>query len=123
MNGLEGANCADLPGFVIDKYFDCNVGREPLRAMVGQAICSNCVVIEACRQEALTMPNPPTRGIIAGVSAQSVRDARRWQAYEAGIVDAVPPVPRPEWLPRSEAADTVEQGRLEDDLDEPPIER
>lgn len=123
MRGLEGANCADLPGFVIDKYFDCHPTREPLRAMVARAICANCVVIEECRTEVLQMANLPHRGIIAGVSTDSVRIARRWQAYETGIVDRIPPKPRPEWLPRSEAAETIEQARVENDPDEPPIER
>ena len=123
MNRLEGANCADLPGFVVDKYFDCHVGTEPFRARVAKMICARCVVMEACREEALSMPGLQRRGVIGGVDAAEIRRARRWLAYETGVTNEVPPVPRPDWLTRSEAAETVEQDRVEQDADEPAIER
>ena len=123
MNRLEGANCADLPGFVIDKYFNSSVQQEPLQAMVGFAICRRCVVREACRDQALNMPGLQAKGIIGGVSVAEIRRARKWRDYEEGFTDQVPAGVRPDWLPRSEAAETVEQARLESDSDEPPIER
>lgn len=104
MNRLEGANCADLPGFVIDKYFDCDVGRERFRAQVGMAICSNCVVMEACLSTALTMPQLPPRGVLGGVAVSEIRRARAWQSYETGQRPTPPPVIRPRWLPYSDAA-------------------
>jgi hypothetical protein len=120
---LEGANCADLPGFVIDKYFDSDINREPLRAMVARAICARCVVREECRDQALTMPGLQHRGIIGGVTAHEIRRARGWSANEAGVTDRVPPGFRPDWLKRTDATETVEQGRVESDADEPPMER
>ena len=123
MNRLEGANCADLPGFVIDKYFNCSVQREPLQAMVGLAICRNCVVLDACREQALNMPGLQAKGIIGGVAVADIRRARRWRAYELGVSDQVPNVQRPDWLQRTEATETAEQGRLESDQDEPRVER
>jgi hypothetical protein len=123
MRSLEGANCADLPGFVIDKYFDCNVHKEPLRARIGFAICHRCVVQEACRDEALNMPGLPARGIIGGVAVADIRRARTWRDFENGSTDRVPQGPRPEWLELSDAAQTVEQMRVEDDPDVPGDER
>jgi hypothetical protein len=123
VNRLEGANCADLPGFVIDKYFGSSVQKEPLRAMVGFAICQRCVVREACRDQALNMPGLPAKGVIGGVAVAEIRRARKWRDYETGITEPVPTVERPEWLPRSDATETVEQVRIEADGDEPPIER
>ncbi len=119
MKSLEGANCGDLPGFVIDKYFYCKANTEPLRAMVGRAICQRCVVLELCREDALNGALPQPHGIIAGVSAGEMKRARAWRRYEQGIVDKVPRSPRPEWLGRPEATEIVEQMRLEIDPDEP----
>lgn len=120
---LEGANCAGLPGFVVDKYFDCESNREPLKAMVAKAICSHCVVLEECRDQALTMDGVQQRGVIGGVTAHEIMRARRWRAYETGVTDQVPPTSRPAWLKRTEATETVEQERIESDADESPIER
>ncbi|MCW3078506.1 MAG: hypothetical protein JWO32_3115 [Bacteroidetes bacterium] len=122
MNQLEGANCADLPGFVIDKYFDCNASNEPLKRNVALAICGRCAVREACRDQAFN-GTIPDRGVIGGVTAGLLRTAREWRAYEIGARSAVPRSPRPDWLPRPEAAETVEQDLVERDLDEPPTER
>jgi hypothetical protein len=120
---LEGANCAGLPAFVIDKYFDCDAGREPLKAMVAMAICHRCLVIEECRTLALNQPDLQPRGVIGGVTAHEIRRARAWRQYEQGVTDQVPPVSRPEWLARAEASETAEQGRLEVDPDEPRTAR
>ena len=118
MRSLEGANCADLPGFVIDKYFGANVARQPFLARTAKAICSHCVVMEECRSEALTMPYLPKRGVIGGVNVSEIHDARAWQRYESGEIDRPPTRPRPEWLTRSDADEIVEQARLEQDPDE-----
>lgn len=118
MNRLEGANCADLPPFVIDKYFDCDAQKDRLLAMVAKAICEHCVVRDACREEALHAPQLPDRGVVGGVSATEVRRARAWRRYELGLTDAPPRVTRPDWLTRPEAAETIEQGRVEEDPDE-----
>ena len=123
MNRLEGANCAGLPGFVIDKYFDCDVGKEPFKARTALAICAHCAVIEACREQAMLMPRLPQRGVLGGETVRTLRRARSWRNYETGALDNVPEGPRPEWLPRADAAETVEQARLEANADEPPIER
>ncbi|MCW2783994.1 MAG: hypothetical protein JWP74_511 [Marmoricola sp.] len=118
-SSLEGANCADLPAFVVDKYFDCNTRLEPFRAKVAKAICENCVVLVDCVDQTLVMPRLPARGIIAGMSIPEIERARSWLSYEHGIRDRVPPFDRPEWLPLSEASNTVEQWRTEQDPDEP----
>jgi len=122
MKSLEGANCGDLPPFVVDKYFDCNVGWEPFRASVAKAICSNCTVIDDCLDEALTMPRLPPRGVIAGLAVTEIKRARSWQLYELGQSDQIPNSKRPEWLTLSDAAQTVEQYRVETDPDLPPPE-
>jgi hypothetical protein len=116
---LEGANCADLPPVAIDKYFDCDVAREPFRAKVAKMICARCVVRAECLDEALVMPNLQRRGVIAGLSVNQVHAARRWRIYEQGITDKVPEARRPDWLPMTEATHHVEQLRLELDPDEP----
>lgn len=118
MRSLEGANCADLPGFVIDKYFDSNVAHEPFRARVAKAICSRCVVLETCRDEALNMAGLPERGVIGGVAVVEIRRARAWRSYELGLRAQPPAGDRPSWLERPEAAETVEQGLIEADPDE-----
>lgn len=119
MSRLEGANCADLPGFVIDKYFGCNVGREPLLAKVAIAICENCVVMTECRDAALNQPKLQSSGVIGGVTAAEIHRARRWHNYELGFAPKPPPDgKRPTWLHIPDAAERVEQGRLEDDPDE-----
>lgn len=119
MNPLEGANCAGLPGFVIEKYFECNSQREPLRRMVALAICGNCVVLEACRTQALNAPSPPTRGVIAGMPATHMQVARSWRRYEQGQLERPPRRPRPDWLPMTDATEATERWRLEADPDEP----
>lgn len=119
MNPLEGANCADLPGFVVEKYFHCNSAHEPLKRMVALAICGNCAVLEACRSQALNAPAAPERGVIAGMPAGQMQAARAWRRYEQGQLDLPPRRPRPEWLPMTDATEAVERIRLEDDRDEP----
>lgn len=119
MNPLEGANCADLPGFVAEKYFQCNSAHEPLRRMVALAICGNCDVLEACRSQALNAPAAPERGVIAGMQASEMRAARSWRRYEQGQLDKPPRRPRPGWLPMTDATEAVERWRLEADSDEP----
>ena len=118
MNRLEGANCADLPGFVVDKYFDCHAANEPLLRDVALAICRRCVVIEECRDQAFNGPWRG-RGVIGGVTAGELRTGREWRAYELGYRDQVPRSPRPEWLQRPEAAETAEEAELAADDDEP----
>lgn len=119
MNRLEGANCADLPAFVIDKYFDCNAATEPLRRDVALAICGRCVVREACRDDALNHPSRRERGVIGGVTANELTRARAWLSYEQGAIEYPPRGQRPDWLVRTEATETAEQARLEVDADEP----
>jgi hypothetical protein len=123
VRSFEGANCGDLPPFVVDKYFDCNVHREPLKARVALAICGRCVVREPCLEEALTMPYLPSRGVIGGVTVSEVHAARSWRFYEQGITDHVPRPRRPEWLPMTDATHGVEQVRLDLDPNEPPDNR
>lgn len=118
MTGLEGANCLDLPGFVVEKYFHCDVGKQPLLAHAAKAICSNCVVMEECRQQALNMAGLQTGGVIGGVTVSEIRRARSWRSYELGLTEKVPESRRPEWLGRPEATEIVEQWRLECDPDE-----
>jgi hypothetical protein len=118
VNRLEGANCSGLPGFVIDKYFDCNASAEPLRRMVALAICANCQVVDACREQALNGPRVP-RGVIGGVTAVELNRAKQWRRYEQGLTEVVPSEPRPGWLPMTDATQIVEQGRVEGDPDEP----
>lgn len=118
MNRLEGANCADLPGFVIDKYFNCHTGTEPLKRMVALAICANCPVVEPCREQALNGPRVP-HGVIGGVTASELDRAKRWRRYEQGLTDRIPQMPRPGWLRMTDATQIVEQARIEGDPDEP----
>jgi hypothetical protein len=110
---MEGANCADLPPFVIDKYFGCKVNVEPFRARVARAICSHCAVIELCRDEALNQIHLPERGVLAGVNVVEIRRARAWRSYELGLQEAPPLYERPSWLPMTDATNTVEQSRFE----------
>lgn len=118
MNPLEGANCADLPPFVVEKYFHCNSAHEPLKRMVALAICGNCVVLEACRNQALNAPAAPERGVIAGMPAAQMKYARAWRRYEQGQTDQPPRWARPGWLPMTDATEAVERVRIEDDPDE-----
>lgn len=122
MNRLEGANCADLPAFVIDKYFDCDGGKEPFHRQVALQICARCIVREACREQALNGPKRE-RGVIGGLTATQLDNAKQWRRYEIGARAKVPEGARPDWLERPEAAETFEQGLIESDPDEPPIER
>jgi hypothetical protein len=115
---LEGANCADLLPFVVDKYFGCDSNHEALRAKVAKAICSHCKVIDACREQAMTAPKLPERGVVAGLSVGEIHRGRAWQLYEAGVRDTVPRASRPDWLPMSDATQVVEQMRVEEDPDE-----
>ncbi len=118
VNSLEGANCADLPGFVIDKYFNCNIRTQQFLARTALAICNNCVVREPCRDQALNMSGLQKRGVIGGVPVAEIYQARAWRFYELGLTDVPPTSDRPEWLSRPDATEIVEQGRVEDDPDE-----
>lgn len=113
MRSLEGASCADLPAFVIDKYFNANVGTQPFLARTARAICGHCVVLQECREEALNMPHLQKGGVIGGVAAAEIRRARAWRSYELGRLAAPPLRDRPEWLTRPDAAETIEQGLTE----------
>lgn len=104
MHGLEGANCADLPGFVVDKYFNINSLHDTFAARVGMAICDSCVVQVECRTAALTMPHLPEHGVIGGVTVTEIRRARAWREYEIGRRATVPRRSRPGWLAYVEAA-------------------
>lgn len=115
MRAMEGANCADLPPFVIDKYFGCKVNVEPFRARVAKAICGRCVVLDLCRSEALNQAHLPSRGVLAGLNVAEIRHARAWRTYELGLRDAPPPSERPTWLPMTDATNTIEQQRFEDE--------
>lgn len=115
---LEGASCADLPGFVVDKYFDCDAGREPLKAMVAKAICRNCVVLDECRSEALSMPRLPDRGVLGGASVTEVEAARHWRLFEQGLRETAPVRLRPTWLAMPDATYDTERMRLGDDPEE-----
>lgn len=86
--------------------------------MVAIAICGNCAVLEACRDQAIHASFPPQRGIIAGTSARKVKQARAWRRYEQGITDTPPRGDRPAWLPMTDATNGVEQFRIEQDPEE-----
>lgn len=113
MRSLEGANCADLPAFVADKYFNSNAAWQPFLARTAKAICSRCMVLELCREEALNMPHLQKGGVIGGVGVAEIRRARAWRSFELGLRPTPPPSDRPDWLARPEAAETIEQGLLE----------
>ena len=113
---LEGASCAELDLSVVDKFFDNPTDK--LYTKAAKNICSRCVVRPDCLTGAMNGP-APTSGIVAGYSAGEITTARRWRAYELGIRDTPPNRDRPEWLSRPDATETVEQGRIEDDPDEP----
>jgi hypothetical protein len=107
---LEGANCADIRN--PDYFFESS--RDKVRLKAARHICGRCVVLDACRAQALNGPRPQS-GVIAGLTAREIQNARAWQNYESGIREAVPTSPRPDWLPRSEAAETAEQTWIEDE--------
>lgn len=113
MRSLEGANCADLPPQVIDKYFDSHVRWQPFLARTAMAICSRCVVLTECREQAFNMPNLPERGVIGGVAVAEIRRARAWRTYELGQRPTPPQGERPAWLTRPDAAETIEQALTE----------
>ncbi|MBZ5735124.1 WhiB family transcriptional regulator [Nocardioides sp. TRM66260-LWL] len=113
---LDGAACLELNPLVAHKFFDINFQRDVVRRKAAQNICARCVVAPECLQNALHGPAPPTRGVIAGLSAHEVRRARSWLAFETGALEKAPRRPRPQWLPRPDAAETTEQTLVE--LDE-----
>lgn len=110
---LGGAACGELHPAIAHKFFDINYGRDVVRRRAAQNICARCVVAPECLQQALHGPSPQPRGVVAGVSAAAIRTARSWLAYESGVLDEVPKSIRPSWLPRPEAAETVEQMLVE----------
>ena len=119
MRSLEGANCGDLPDFVIDKYFNAAPPYRPFHHRVPKAICAHCVVLQECRVEALAMPTPPRAGVIGGMSGPELRVARAWRRFEQGLRDEPPSSLRPDWLPMTDATHQVEGLRMELDGDEP----
>lgn len=111
----QGA-CADLAPVAIDRYFlDAVGGRRRFAARTGMAICSRCQVVQQCRLEALNRPTPP-HGVVGGVSAAEIANAKRWRLYEQGGRDTVPRWPRPDWLPMTEATLMTESVRTNDEL-------
>jgi hypothetical protein len=112
-DGLDGAACGELNPAVAHKFFDINYRRDVLRRKAAQNICAQCVVAPECLEKALHGPAPPGRGVVAGVAASHIRAARSWLSYESGLTDEAPKDPRPEWLQRPEAAETVEQMKTE----------
>lgn len=100
---------------VAEKYFGCDASREPLKAKVAKAICARCVVLDECCEEGLKTRQLPTRGIIAGVAIGEITPARAWRDHELGLRD-IPRKVRPDWLTMTDATNTVEQGRVEDEL-------
>lgn len=112
--GIEGATCDELNYVVIDKYF---VDPETAFARrTGIAICSHCVVIDECRENALNATMLPRKGIVAGVLAREIWAARSWRNFDNGVTDTPPRVERPEWFTEfSEAADAAMEGRMMED--------
>lgn len=110
---LDGAACAELHPNVAHKFFDIDFARDVVRRKAAQNICARCVVAPECLQAALHGPAPQPRGVVAGVSAAAIRQARSWLAYESGVLDRAPRSSRPAWLPRPEAAETIEQMLIE----------
>lgn len=117
-SNLEGAACSELSTQVVDHLFEASQRTVAGRVMAQAAIniCTHhCPVLDECRLSTL---NGPLRrsGIQAGLTSQGIRDARDWQAYELGVRPNLPRGARPDWVPRSDASETVEQMLVEDDL-------
>jgi hypothetical protein len=110
---LDDGACLELHPAVAHRFFDINFQRDVLRRKAAQNICAHCVVAPECLQQALHGPEPRARGVIAGMSTSEVRRARSWLSYEAGLRDNPPTRNRPRWLPRPDAAETVEQTLVE----------
>ena len=113
---LEGSACSDLPAVAVDRYFTDASGSS-FEAKTGKAICSRCVVVDECRTAALSVPYLPTSGVIGGVSASAIWNARSWRNYENGHTDSPPRVGRPEWLERPDSTEAAEEAFvMEDEL-------
>jgi hypothetical protein len=112
---LEGAACAEINMTVVDKFFDIDAHRDRLRAQAARNICARCVVQPECLEDALNGP-AIKRGIVAGITSNELEGARSWRRYELGYRETPPRQERPDWLPRPEAAETVEQMRVEEEL-------
>lgn len=109
MKRLEGGECADLPAFIIERYFEANGALHLRRSNVAKAICSQCVVLEQCRMQALNAAEPTHRGVIGGATGWEIKRARQWRLYELGYRTKLPEGPRPEWLTRPEAANAADR--------------
>lgn len=116
---LEGSACSQLAAVALDRYF-VDARGQSFEAKTGKAICSGCVVVEECRQQALNAPNLPHGGVIGGVSASTIRNAREWRNYELGLrrsfAKPVPTCARPDWLERPEAVEMAESTLVHDEL-------
>ena len=113
-SSLEGASCADLNPLVIDKFFA--PGATPIYRKAARNICARCVVLDDCRLNALRFALTRGFGIVGGMSPEDLKRARACELFENGERDTPPRGERPDWLPRSEATETVEQTWVEVEL-------
>ena len=114
-NELEGSECGQLHPDVAFKFFDINFQHDVVRRKAAQNICARCVVAPECLEQALNGPQMRGRGVIAGMSVHEVDQGRAWRRYELGLSDHPPKSPRPIWLTRPDATETVEYARIEEE--------
>lgn len=92
---LEGGACMDLAPAAVQRYFDAPARPGNKDAEVAKKICLECPIQQACLQHALHGPEP-TRGVVGGMSAASIRNLRMWENYDRGLIDKEPTSRRPE---------------------------
>ncbi|RAN77983.1 hypothetical protein B5P43_18300 [Bacillus sp. SRB_336] len=92
---IEGAACADLPPFVVAKYFNINTHTQVWEKKTAKAICGNCAVQALCLEAAVAQPQNQIQGITAGLTAGEIKAVRKWRDYDLGRTDTPPDRPRP----------------------------
>src|SRR6185437_10823096 len=82
------------------------------------AICGGCAVRAVCMEAALQKPENELHGIMAGLTPQEIRMAKRWESYDLGVIDEMPTKPRPlfETPTYSDASQAVAEYRRNADL-------
>ncbi|MEW1951077.1 WhiB family transcriptional regulator [Pseudarthrobacter sp902506025] len=92
---LEGGACTTLAPGVAERYFEANGNTEPFRIKTAKAICARCVIQPQCLEAAMKRTYPQ-RGVVGGMTANSIRAAKEWDAWDKGLRKNEPKYSRPE---------------------------
>src|SRR4051812_47926570 len=85
---LSAGACMRLPTVAIDRYFLANGNTDRFEPETAKAICARCPVKALCLTQAIAQV-PPAGGVVAGQSADAIKQLHREAIAGTPIPDLV----------------------------------